>query len=46
MSRQTVWHFGHSPPVSNVFHEWPHEQAHRAEAGGSQEHFGQAIRMG
>ncbi|MFO8099030.1 MAG: hypothetical protein R6T83_05325 [Salinibacter sp.] len=41
VSRHTVPHSGHCPCVSNVCHEWPHVQAHRALAGGSHAHFGQ-----
>ena len=43
MSRQTVRHAGHRPPVSNVFQAWPHAHDQRSEADGSHEHLGQAI---
>ena len=46
MSRQTVRHAGHRPPVSNVFQAWPHAHDQRSEADGSHEHLGQAIFTG
>ena len=43
VSRHVLRHAGHVPPVSNVFHEWPHAHAQRSPAVGSHSHRGQAI---